>query len=146
MKTSHIAYQYPNHLHALVYEHLRDLTKFGEIHPSMTEVTVLKRKSETTLKYLIKEEFKLLGLPLFKPQYTAWVTEIKKGAHIAYRSHIKWDIHLSIDYYFSPLDKDHMQLQEQIQVAGNLVIASIFMPLLRKTHLYTIQGLIKRNQ
>lgn len=146
MKNAQLSYTYPNRLHTLIYDHLLDLVKFGEIHPSMTEVSVLKRKSDTRVKYLIKEQFKILGFTVFKPQYKAWVTEIRKEKHIAYRSHIKWDIYLSIDYHFSPLDAEHEKLEEKISVAGNRIVASIFMPLLRKVHLYTIRGLIQRNQ
>ena len=129
----------------IIYEHIFDLRKFGEIHPYMKEVTELSKTPTDTIKYEIKEETYLLGFFKIKPTYEAEVIELEAKKHIRYYSIIKKSIMLNINFFFPENHtSSHFNITERIELRGNPLLIAYFASILEKAHLQTFENLSKK--
>ena len=130
----------PNDLE-IIYNILLDLKKFGELHPYMTEVSVLKDNSPEYIEYNIIEEIYLLGFIKNHPRYTAKVMELKKDKHIRYTSQVKKNIFLTIDFTFSINSNGSITVNENIELQSPKLIGLVFLNILKKAHLKFFENL-----
>jgi|GEM_PF-1778040 len=122
-------------VHEFVYETLLDFKKFGEVHPFMTEVTVIKENLPEYVEYNIVEEVYFLGFIKNRPTYTARVMEIEKNRHIRYTSPVKNFIFLTIDITFSKNKNGSLLVTEKFEIQSNKLMGILFGNLLKKAHL-----------
>lgn len=120
--------------HQKVYSTVLDLQKFGEYHPYMTDVTVLKQ-TETYTEYHIKEKVLILGFIPQRPEYDAKVFEVEKNKHIRYTSLVMGKINLTINFYFNdPNEKGELVVRENIHLEGNPFLCGIMLGMMEKAH------------
>lgn len=124
----------PNHPE-IIYNALLDFKKFGELHPNMTDVRILKDNSPEYIAYNIVEEIYLLGFIKNHPRYTAKVMELIKDKHIRYTSQVKKNIFLSIDFTFSKNSNGSIIVNEDIALQSNKLVGRVFLNILKKAHL-----------
>lgn len=118
-----------------IFENLLDLKKFGAFHPHMTDVKIISTTNPKEIEYEIFEEIYLFGFIKNHPQYKATVIEIEKNKHIQYRTQVKKNVFLTIDFVFSEnSERNTTQLSEIIEVTSNKLVGAIFLPILKKAH------------
>ena len=127
----------------LVYTTLLDFKKFGEVHPVITKVTVIKENLPDYIEYSIEEEIYLLGFIKNQPKYTAKVMEVEKNKHIRYTSPVKSFIFLTVDITFSAAKNGSLLVTESFEIKTNKLMGLIFKNILSKAHLQFFKNLKK---
>jgi hypothetical protein len=122
-----------------VYTSLLDFEKFGQLHPYMKEVKVIKRHSEC-IEYHITEEIYFFGFIKNHPKYTAKVYELEKGKHLRYTSPVKPFIFLTLDIHLSEKN-GRIDVRENIELECMRFIGLIFLNILKKAHLKFFENL-----
>ncbi len=126
-----------------IYTTLLDFKKFGEVHPFMTEVTVIKENLPEYIEYSIVEEVYFLGFIKNNPTYTAKVMEIERNKHIRYTSSIKKFIFLTIDITLSKNKNGSLLVTEKFEIKSNKLMGMIFGNILKKAHLKFFENMKK---
>ncbi len=124
----------------IVYEHILDFTKFGELHPAMKEVKLVLNQVSDFAEYEVSEEVKLFGLIKMHPHYTAKIIEVEKHGHIRYLSEVSKGVHLKIDFTFER-QGGIVKVNEALEVSGNKIVCAIFLNILSKAHKKVFEGL-----
>ncbi|WP_317896737.1 SRPBCC family protein [Aurantibacillus circumpalustris] len=127
----------------LVYSTLLDFKKFGEVHPVITNVTIIKENLPDYIEYSIEEEIYLLGFIKNRPKYTAKVIEVEKHKHIRYTSPVKSFIFLTIDLTLTTGKNGLLQVTETFEIKSNKVMGLVFKNILSKAHLQFFKNLKK---
>ena len=127
----------------LVYASLLDFKKFGEVHPVITKVTILKENLPEYVEYSMEEEIYLLGFIKNRPKYTTKVTEVEKNKHIRYTSPVKSFIFLTVDVTFSVDKTGFLQVTESFEIKSNKLMGLLFKNILTKAHLQFFKNLKK---
>lgn len=124
-----------------VYNVILDFTKFGHFHPHMKTVKVVSKTQPNEIEYEVDEEVLLYGFIRLKPNYKATVCEIEKHKHIKYISQVKKNIYLTIDFIFSEnKETGTTKIIEMVDVKSNPIVASVFLNLLKRSHLQMFQN------
>jgi len=126
----------------IVYSTLLDFKKFGEIHPYMTEVSIIKEQPEY-IEYNIVEEIYLFGFIKNYPTYTARIMELKKDQHIRYTSPVKKNIFLTVDITFSHQANGSLLVTEAFEIQSSRLMGRMFGNILKKAHLKFFENLNK---
>lgn len=125
----------------IVYKALLDFKKFGELHPYMKEVTILKDCSPEYMEYQVVEEIYFFGFIKNHPHYTAKIVETAKDKTIRYTSPVKKNIFLTIDFSFSVNTHGMLLVNEDIELRCNKIIGIFFSNILKKAHLQFFKNL-----
>ncbi len=124
-----------------VYNVILDFTKFGHFHPHMKTVKVVSKAQPNEIEYEVDEELLLLGFIKLRPNYKATVLEIEKHKHIKYVSQVKKNVYLTIDFTFSENRETGItKVIEKADVKSNPIVASVFLNLLKRSHLQLFQN------
>lgn len=116
-----------------IYNSFHDFREYGKHHPYITEVKIINDSSDQ-IEFEVWEELKLLGFIRSRPYYRVTVQEMVKGKHLQYRSLIKDQVNLTIDVHFTNTGSI-TQVKEIVMIDSSPIIASFFIPILRKAHL-----------
>lgn len=119
----------------LIYQSLLDFKKFGKIHDYITDVKLIADKSPEYIEYGVFEEIYLLGFIKNNPVYTVKVYEITKNSQIRYVSQVKKNIELVIDLVVFQDVRSGIRIEETFYVKANVLIAQLFLRILKKAHL-----------
>lgn len=125
----------------IIYPALLDFKKFGEIHPYMKEVKLIKDNLPEFTEYSIVEEVYFLGFIKNNPTYTAKVFEVEKNKRIRYTSPVKKSIFLTIDISFSSNKNGTLLVTEEFEIGCNKLMGLVFKNILVKAHLKFFQNL-----
>ncbi|HTF82446.1 MAG TPA: hypothetical protein VL947_12005, partial [Cytophagales bacterium] len=123
MLKTELEFSFDKHLLPTVYEHLLDLRKYGEVHPSIVSVIPLRHINNFTTEYQVEEHFTICNRCVYSPKYKAIIEEVHPHKLVTYRSHIRSNYYLFIDYDFTHKGSDEIFLTEKITVSGNKVVA-----------------------
>jgi len=132
----------PNQLE-IAYESLADLKKFGEIHPYIIEVNIIKNNLPEYLEYVIVEEVHLFGFIKNHPIYETKVFEIEEYKHIRYTSRVKKNIFLTIDITFSKNKSGNLIVTETFDIRSPKLMGMVFSGILKKAHFKFFENLKK---
>jgi hypothetical protein len=117
-----------------VYPHVLDFRKFGEAHPYMTKVELVKQTREFN-EFFVKEKVLLFGFIPQRPSYHAKVFEVEQFRHIRYTSNVMGMLDLSINFTFSALlDQSGTLLTEKISINGNKLFSKILIGIMEESH------------
>ena len=139
MKKLQLIHKFEANQHDFVRENLLDLRRFGKYHPVMTSVKQIGQKGNTYTAFEVEEKTRLLGFIPMKPKYKALVSEGANGS-IRYDSQVKKNVRLQIDFKFE-MTGPICVVTEDILVEGNKLIAGIFIGILNKMHLQTMENM-----
>lgn len=141
MKTETLVHVFENTTPSAVFAAIADLRRFGAAHPFMKTVTVTATPDENTTDYHITETAQLFGFIPFPVQYDARVTITKPGTEVHYDSQVQRGVLLHICWNLTTNAAGSVVLNEQIEIKANTVIARIFIRLLCRAHLQTMERL-----
>jgi hypothetical protein len=141
MKTAVLKHVFENTTPAAVFAAIADLRRFGDAHPFMKTVSVTATPGEHITDYHITETAQLFGFIPMPVQYDARVTIIQTGTEVHYDSQVQRGVVLHICWKVETNEAGSVELNEQIEVKANAIIAAVFMRMLRKAHLETIAEL-----
>ncbi len=128
---------------AIIYDVILDFTKFGHFHPHMKTVKIVSKTHPNEIEYEVDEEVLLYGFIKLRPNYKATVLEIEKYKHIKYISQVKKNVYLTIDFMFSEnKESGTTKIVEKVDVKSNPIVASVFLNLLKRSHLQMFQNFI----
>jgi hypothetical protein len=137
LKTLQLIHEFDAKQYDLVRQNFLDLRKFGKYHPVMTSVTQIGQKGNTYTAFSIEEKTKLFGFIPMRPKYKALVSEQENGG-IRYDSQVKKNVRLQINFSFR-IDGNTCFVTEDISVWANNFVAGIFISILKKMHLKTME-------
>jgi hypothetical protein len=123
-----------------LYEQFCDFQKYGAHHPVMKTVKIVEDKRPHYVEYEIDEEVLLFGLIRMRPNYKAKVIELEKHKKLRYTSQVKSYVFLIIDFHFSE-NNGKTKMVEHIEVNTNLLVAIVFLDILKKAHLKVYQNI-----
>lgn len=122
----------------VVYNCLLDFREFGGLHPYMVTVEHLRKLGPGCTEYKVNERIKFARLFPYSPQYNVAVTEVENGRHVTYTSNVKWNINLRIDFHLAGGPANTTHITEHIAIAGNRLLAAVFMRILKRAHRKTM--------
>ncbi|MES2568015.1 MAG: hypothetical protein V4565_14165 [Bacteroidota bacterium] len=131
----------------VLYDQFCDFIKYGAHHPVMKTVKMVEDKSPDYVEYEVDEEVLLFGLIKIRPNYKAKVIEIEKNKQLRYTSQVKKYVFLIIDFHFTEAN-GKTKMVEHIEVTTNLLVAIVFLDILKKAHLTVYKNIkshFKRN-
>lgn len=124
----------------ILYDQFCDFQKYGMHHPVMKTVKMVEDKRPEYVEYEIDEEVLLFGLIKIRPNYKAKVIEVEKNKQLRYTSQVKSYVYLMIDFHFTE-SNGKTKMVEHIEVKTNLVVALVFLDILKKAHLKVYQNI-----
>jgi hypothetical protein len=117
-----------------LYPCILDFRKFGEAHPYMTNVELVKQTRDYS-EFFVKEKVLLFGFLPQSPKYHARVYEVEKHKHIRYTSKVMKLIDLSINFTFTHKpETQETHLKEMIRLEGNRFISKILIGIMQESH------------
>ena len=124
-----------------IYSYLADLRKFVSIHPFMKTATVIAQPTPQQTVFHITETAILLGFIPYPVVYDATVTETESDKTVEYFSDIKKMIQLAIHWRVEKTSPGEITVFEKVEVTGNKLLSGVFIKLLAKAHLKSMENL-----
>lgn len=139
MKKLQLIHKFEASQYDFVRQNLLDLRKFGKFHPVMTSINQIGEKGNIYTAFEIEEKTRLFGFIPMRPKYKALVSE-GENDNIRYDSQVKKNVRLQIDFSFE-MKELSLIVNENILVEANKLVAFIFIGILKKMHLKTMENM-----